>query len=96
MPDPAGLRGVTPRERQILELAALGMSNRQIGTQLAIAEQTVKNHLFSAMKKLSLHDRTQAVVLALNEGWISVPIAEGAERSPAEVAATGEVHGTAG
>jgi len=94
VPDPIGSRGVTPREREILQLAALGMSNRQIGTQLTIAEQTVKNHLSSAMKKLSLHDRTQAVVLALSEGWISVPIAESTERSHAGLATTADGHAT--
>jgi DNA-binding NarL/FixJ family response regulator len=67
---------LTPREREVLEHAALGMSNRQIGDMLNIAEQTVKNHLSSAMKKLSLHDRTQAVVLALGSGLINLPVDE--------------------
>jgi DNA-binding NarL/FixJ family response regulator len=73
---PESTRPLTPRERQVLEHAALGMSNRQIGDELSIAEQTVKNHLSSAMKKLSLHDRTQAVVLALGNGLINVPIGD--------------------
>lgn len=73
---PASTRPLTRREREILEHAALGMSNRQIGEQLSIAEQTVKNHLSSAMKKLSLHDRTQAVVLALGNGLINLPVGE--------------------
>lgn len=94
MPDSAGRRGVTPREREVLELAALGMSNRQIGTQLAIAEQTVKNHLSSAMKKLSLHDRTQAVVMALREGWISMPVSESSARSLAGLAVAADGHVT--
>ena len=46
-------RGLTPRERQVLEQAALGLSNREIGEALNIAEQTVKNHLGNAMRKLS-------------------------------------------
>ena len=62
--DGAGPR-LTPREREVLEHAALGMSNRQIGEALHIAEQTVKNHLGSAMRKLALHDRTHAVVIAI-------------------------------
>ena len=66
-------RFLTPREREVLEHAALGMSNRQIGDALHIAEQTVKNHLGSAMRKLSLHDRTHAVVLAIGEGLIGMP-----------------------
>ena len=66
-------RGLTPREREVLEHAALGKSNRQIGEDLTIAEQTVKNHLSSAMRKLSLHDRTHAVVIAIGEGLIGMP-----------------------
>lgn len=67
-------RALTPREREVLEQAALGLSNRQIGDALEIAEQTVKNHLSSAMRKLSLHDRTHAVVIAIGEGLISLPV----------------------
>jgi DNA-binding CsgD family transcriptional regulator len=67
-------RRLTPRERQVLQQAALGMSNRQIGEELQIAEQTVKNHLSSAMRKLSIRDRTSAVVIALGQGLISIPV----------------------
>lgn len=70
-------RGLTPRERQVLEQAALGLSNRQIGDVLHIAEQTVKNHLRSAMRKLSLHDRTHAVVFAIGSGLIGLPVPDG-------------------
>ena len=69
-------RALTRREREGLEQAALGMSNRQIGEVLQIAEQTVKNHLSSAMRKLSLHDRTHAVVIAIGRGLISLPVRE--------------------
>lgn len=67
-------RRLTRRERQVLQQAALGMSNRQIGEVLDIAEQTVKNHLSSAMRKLSLRDRTSAVVVAIGQGLISIPV----------------------
>ena len=70
----APLQGLTRRQRQVLEQAALGLSNRQIGAVLEIAEQTVKNHLLIAMRKMSLHDRTHAVVIAIGHGWINVPI----------------------
>ena len=75
MPDPGDQAGrtLTPRERQVLEQAALGLSNRQIGNALEIAEQTVKNHLSSAMRKLAIHDRTHAVVIAIGEGLIGLP-----------------------
>jgi DNA-binding NarL/FixJ family response regulator len=65
---------LTPREREVLQQAALGLSNRQIGQELDIAEQTVKNHLSNAMRKLSIRDRTSAVVIALGRGLISIPI----------------------
>ena len=76
MPDSGSAAGrtLTPREREVLEHAAMGMSNRQIGEALHIAEQTVKNHLGSAMRKLSLHDRTHAVVIAIGEGLIGMPV----------------------
>ena len=72
--DHAGRR-LTLREREVLEHAALGMSNRQIGAALGIAEQTVKNHLGNAMRKLALHDRTHAVVFAIGNGLIPLPSA---------------------
>jgi DNA-binding CsgD family transcriptional regulator len=78
-------RRLTPRERQVLQQAALGMSNRQIGDELNIAEQTVKNHLSSAMRKLAIRDRTSAVVIALGQGLISIPIV-----SPQDAALDGE------
>lgn len=75
VPDPADrILALTPRERQVLEHAALGMSNRQIGEALQIAEQTVKNHLSAAMRKLSIHDRTRAVILAIGQGLIPMPV----------------------
>ena len=77
VPEPT--RPLTRREREIFEHAALGMSNRQIAEQLSIAEQTVKNHLSSAMKKLSLHDRTQIVVFALGGALIDQPVGEVSE-----------------
>lgn len=93
MPDSESAAGrtLTRRERQVLEHAALGRSNREIGEALHIAEQTVKNHLNNAMRKLSLHDRTHAVVFAIGSGLISLPVpSDGSEPSsppdPGEVA----------
>lgn len=76
MPDPGAhaARTLTRREREVLQQAALGMTNREIGAVLDIAEQTVKNHLSSAMRKLALHDRTHAVVIAIGQGLISLPV----------------------
>jgi DNA-binding NarL/FixJ family response regulator len=77
----AAERTLTPREREVLEHAALGKSNRQIGEALDIAEQTVKNHLNNAMRKLSLHDRTHAVVFAIGSGLISLPLPSDGSRA---------------
>lgn len=53
------------RERQILRLIADGLTNRQIGDQLGIAEKTVKNYVSSLLSKLGLERRTQAAVFQL-------------------------------
>ena len=79
MPDPGIDPDLTRRERDVLVQAALGMSNRQIGEVLQIAEQTVKNHLSSAMRKLARHDRTHAVAIAIEQGQISLPVRDGGE-----------------
>ncbi|MBO0980629.1 response regulator transcription factor [Microbacterium sp. SD291] len=53
------------RERQILRLIADGLTNRQIGERLGIAEKTVKNYVSSLLSKLGLERRTQAAILQL-------------------------------
>lgn len=53
------------RERQILKLIADGLTNRQIGEQLGIAEKTVKNYVSSLLAKLGLERRTQAAIFQL-------------------------------
>jgi DNA-binding NarL/FixJ family response regulator len=63
---------LTPREVQVVELAALGKSNREIGRQLCIAEETVKVHMKNLMAKLQANDRTHAVLIALGRGIIGV------------------------
>jgi DNA-binding NarL/FixJ family response regulator len=62
--EPAELQALTPQERRILELVAQGMTNRQIGEQLFLAEKTVKNYVTSILSKLGMQRRTQAAVLA--------------------------------
>jgi len=62
--EPSELRSLTPQERRILELVAEGLTNRQIGENLFLAEKTVKNYVTSILNKLGLERRTQAAVLA--------------------------------
>ncbi|WP_460794502.1 response regulator [Nocardioides pacificus] len=63
-PEASELAGLTEREREILALIAEGMTNRQIGERLFLAEKTVKNYVSSLLTKLGLERRTQAAVLA--------------------------------
>ena len=61
---PDELAGLTERERDIVVLIAEGLTNRQIGERLFLAEKTVKNYVSSILSKLGLERRTQAAVLA--------------------------------
>jgi DNA-binding NarL/FixJ family response regulator len=61
---------LSTREMEILQLIARGSSNKEIGRELSISRQTVKNHMSSIMRKLAVNDRTQAAVLALRRGWV--------------------------
>jgi DNA-binding NarL/FixJ family response regulator len=58
------LAALTDQERKILALIAEGLTNRQIGERLFLAEKTVKNYVSSILAKLGLERRTQAAVLA--------------------------------
>lgn len=64
-PPPDPLAALSRREREVLDLIALGRSNRQIARELCIGEQTVKTHVSSILTKLDLEDRVQAAILAL-------------------------------
>lgn len=61
---------LSPREMAILQLIVRGASNKEIGRELHISRQTVKNHMSSILRKLAVNDRTQAAVLALRRGWV--------------------------
>jgi two-component system NarL family response regulator len=61
------------REREILRLISVGMSNLEIGKTLQITEGTVKSHMNNILSKLNVSDRTQAVMVALKRGLISLP-----------------------
>ena len=55
--------GLTPREREVLDLMTDGLTNRQIGDRLFLSDKTVKNHVSSILGKLGIERRSQAAVL---------------------------------
>ena len=63
---------LTPRETEILNYIAQGLLNKQIAARLAISEQTIKNHVTSILRKLNANARTEAVVVAIKQGLISL------------------------
>jgi ATP/maltotriose-dependent transcriptional regulator MalT len=75
-PDPDRLdvpeEPLTPREHDVLELVAEGLSNKAIGARLGISDQTVKFHVASISGKLGVANRTEAVRRALRRGLITL------------------------
>lgn len=63
---------LTRRECEVLQMLADGKSNRGIGESLYISEKTVKNHVSNILQKMNVNDRTQAVVVAIKNGWVEV------------------------
>ena len=55
---------------QVLRLSAVGQSNKEVATALAIAVKTVEVHKSSAMRKLQLHDRAEMLRFAALKGWL--------------------------
>jgi DNA-binding NarL/FixJ family response regulator len=68
--DEAPVEELTPRELEVLQLLAEGLSNRAIGQRLAISAHTVKFHVNAILGKLDAQSRTEAVVRATRLGWI--------------------------
>ena len=73
MPAPADpLAALSDREREVLRLIAGGLSNKEIGAALALAEVTVKGYVSTMLSKLGVLDRTQAALLAVRYGLVSL------------------------
>ena len=74
-----GLR-LTERELEVLRLVAKGMNNREIAKQLFISENTVKNHVRNILEKLQLHSRMEAVMYAVREKLLDLPVSRRTRR----------------
>jgi two-component system NarL family response regulator len=68
-PDPE----LTPRQREILEMVAGGLSYKEVAAALYLSENTIKYHMGEVLQRLHLKNREQAVAYALRSGWISGP-----------------------
>lgn len=67
-----GSESLTKRELSVLKLAALGYGNREIGQSLGVSEETIKSRIRSILGKLDATDRTHAVTLALQRGFLDL------------------------
>jgi len=63
---------LTRREAEVLRLMTEGKSNKAISEFLIISEKTVKNHVSSILQKMRVDDRTQAVLYAIKNGWVTI------------------------
>jgi len=70
---PALVEPLSDREREVLQLAAVGLTNRAIGVKLSISDRTVQGHLASIYAKFRVASRTEAVTKALQLGIIHLP-----------------------
>jgi len=65
------IESLTPREMDVLQLAARGFTNKAIGAQLNVSDRTVQGHLANIFSKLHVATRTEAVMRAVALGWLS-------------------------
>ena len=71
-PQPTQDHPFSPREREVLTLAAQGLTNKEIAYRLGISDRTVQFHMNSVFNKTGTFSRTEAATLALQRGWIAI------------------------
>ena len=81
---PAGLRSLTEREREVMALVAVGLTNDEIADRLVVSPATAKTHVSRAMRKLHAHDRAHLVVLAYESGLVRAGAATPSIHRPGE------------
>lgn len=69
-------RALTGQQLQVVALAAQGLTNREIGSQLGLVEQTVKSHIMAALRRIGAIDRAHLVLLTLRSGQL-IALADG-------------------
>ena len=71
-PPPPSIHPFSPREHEVLGLAAQGLTNKEIAFRLGLSERTVQFHMNSLFNKSGTQSRTEVVALALRKGWLEV------------------------
>jgi len=71
-PEEKKLDQLTKREMEVLKLAAKGMTNKDIARHLTLSARTIHTHLSNIFSKMQVGSRTEAILLALKEGWLSL------------------------
>lgn len=69
---PAPLPGLTSREQEVVKTLMEGHSNKEIARQLFISERTVQTHLSNIFHKMKVTSRTEAVLVAMRDGWLTI------------------------
>ncbi len=67
---PSGLTQLTPRQREVLRLAAMGATYKEIASRLGVTSKTARNHLANLYLQLGVHNRAEAVMSALRLGLV--------------------------
>jgi PAS domain S-box-containing protein len=86
-PEPIGLEPqprLTPRQSEILDLIASGLSTSEIAKRLTLSTETVRNHLRSVFRELHVHTRLEAIAAARRLGLLAPPVLEPAPPDPAD------------